>query len=282
MKKNEFGKQLTAIIICCVSVILMAALYIYDRGRQQEAAQVYETVMKEQQQQKEKRELEALDLESRKQEALVNFSSAVETYLPGIVFYGDSLTEGVGGNGVNYPSILYSLIRNEICDTKTAFVNIMTLPNNALYAKYFPIIFIGTDSNWNGDIPSLIQQQKELIGDRDRYIIIGIPTGTREERAELEAAMVQEYGDRYINIREYMSTDGLESLELEIHPEDERAMQKGSVPPSFMNADMIHLNDNGYKLVAFLTYDRMTQLGYFEEISQAAKIITELNGGSEE
>lgn len=275
MVKDEKIRRISAIILCCIFALLIAALVIYDREKEKKNALVYENVMLDhQKKQEEKAESDRLK-EEKRQEALGNFDVAVSTYLNGIVFYGDSLTEGEGGNGVSYPSILYSLVRNGVCDTNTAFVNVLDPVESAEYATYFPIVFIGTDSGWDGNILSLIEQQKRYIGDRERYIVIGIPTGTGAERASLEAAMAAEYGDRYINIREYMSTEGLYSLELEIRPEDSIAMERGSVPPSLMSSDMLHLNDNGYKLVAFLTFDRMTTLGYFDEINQAAQYMEE-------
>lgn len=41
---------------------------------------------------------------------------------------------------------------------------------------------------------------------QDRYIIVGLHTLTATERAGLESAMIAEYRDKYINLREYMSS----------------------------------------------------------------------------
>lgn len=41
--------------------------------------------------------------------------AVIKQYLPGIVCWGDSLTSGAGGNSANYPQILESLIKKEIC-----------------------------------------------------------------------------------------------------------------------------------------------------------------------
>ncbi len=273
--KKDIIKHAAAIGLCCVFALLIAALFIYDRKSEKQDAAVYEAVMLEHQKKEQEREAQEKALEEKRKAALADFDTAVNTYLKGIVFYGDSLTQGKGGNGVSYPAVLYSLVRNSVCDTNTAFVDVLNPVEKPEYAEYFPIVFIGTDSEWDGNIYSLVEQQKKYIAGRERYIVIGIPTGTLEERAALEAMMSAEYGERYINIRQYMSTQGLASLELEIRPEDRAAMDRGSVPPGLMNSDMVHLNDNGYKLVAFLTFDRMTELGYFDEIKQAAANMTE-------
>ncbi|MGN1097745.1 MAG: hypothetical protein ACI4SS_02485 [Clostridia bacterium] len=284
MIKNGKSKQGIAIILCCVFLAAFVGLSVVDKMRSARDYEIYKTVMADQERKALEREQEQLNREAQLERARENLAEAAQTYLPGIVFYGDSLTQGVGGNGVSYPSILYSLIKNNIYDVKTGFVNVLSPVERADYKAWLPIVFIGTDSGWNGDIQNLIDSQKKYINGRERYIVIGIPTGTRDERAALEAAMEAEYGDRYINLREYLSTNGLSSLELEIHPEDKAAMEKGSVPPSLMNSDMLHLNDNGYKLVAFLVYDRMTSLGYFDEVKDAARIVTDIDtesGGAE-
>ena len=41
-------------------------------------------------------------------------NAAIDEYLPGIVCWGDSLTAGVGGNGVTYPDVLSNLIKTNI------------------------------------------------------------------------------------------------------------------------------------------------------------------------
>ena len=98
----------------------------------------------------------------------------------------------------------------------------------------------------------------------------------------LEYALSGAYGDHFINIREYMSSaepgEGLSSLELEITPEDRTAMTQGRIPPSLLKSDGVHLNDNGTRLLSYLTYARMEELGYFDEILSAKQIYEEAEG----
>jgi len=85
--------------------------------------------------------------------------------------------------------------------------------------------------------------------------------------------MKAEYGNQYINLREYMSTDALNDARLEITNKDKEMMAKGMTLASLMKTDMCHFNSIGYKLIGNLIYNRMDELGYFNEIKD---VITEL------
>ncbi|MDP4193365.1 MAG: hypothetical protein Q8858_17510 [Bacteroidota bacterium] len=79
----------------------------------------------------------------------------------------------------------------------------------------------------------------------------------------MEQAMVKEYGDKYVNLREYLSTKGLSDAGIKPTSEDTKAMSSGSVPPSLLSGK-VNLNAKGYKLVGNLVYKRLVDLGYFK------------------
>jgi hypothetical protein len=88
------------------------------------------------------------------------------------------------------------------------------------YLNYIPVIFIGQNGGYD-DINELIAQQRAIIDHQEmsesnqgKFIIVGLHTGTAESRSKLETAMQAEYGAQYINLREYMSTSGLQDAEL--------------------------------------------------------------------
>lgn len=141
------------------------------------------------------------------------------------------------------------------------------------YLKYIPVIFIGQNGGYD-NIQELIDQQRAIIDHQEmnmqnhgKFIIVGLHTGTAEARAELEAAMVEEYGEQYINLREYMSTDALADAGMEATAEDKELMATGSTPPSLLS-DEVHFNATGYRLIGEQIYQRMEELGYFAEIRE--------------
>lgn len=84
--------------------------------------------------------------------------------------------------------------------------------------------------------------------------------------------MTEEYGDKYINLREYMSTDAMSDAGLTPSQSDISAMEGGNVPPSLLSEDLLHFNSDGYEIIGRLVFNRMEHLGYFDELRE---ILTE-------
>lgn len=137
-------------------------------------------------------------------------------------------------------------------------------------------MFIGQNGGYL-DTEDLINQQKSIIPEKvyaeGRYLILGITSGTKEERQELEAAMEAEYGDNYINLREFLSGDSVADFVTALSETDKDAMKVGKVPPCLLApGDTVHLNEHGYEMIGYAVFDRMMELGFFEETQ--AKIDT--------
>lgn len=135
------------------------------------------------------------------------------------------------------------------------------------YLDYLPVVFMGQNGGYT-DFADLIRQQRAIIdhqsANRDRFLIVGLHTGTAESRADLEKAMAAEYGSKYINLREYMATDAMADAGLIPTEEDLAQMKKGSTPYSLMVPDRCHFNGTGYALIGRLIYRTMVKLGYFD------------------
>lgn len=152
------------------------------------------------------------------------------------------------------------------------------------YLNYLPVIYIGTNGYYNS-FSDLIKQQRSIIehqtDHQDCFIIVGIHVGTDEEKRELEKTMVKEYGDKYINLREYMSRSGIidanELLDagIEITDRDKERMEEGNPPASLMAKDELHFNAYGYELIGNLIYERMDELGYFARLQEAIEEIAD-------
>lgn len=138
--------------------------------------------------------------------------------------------------------------------------------------NYLTVIFMGENGGYD-TYEELISQQCAIINyqtaNNDRFIIVGLHTGTASERAGLERAMTAQYGDKYINLREYMATRGMSDAGLECTDEDREMIVEGMTPASLMVEDKCHFNSYGYRLIGNLIYNRMDQLGYFDEVKDA-------------
>jgi hypothetical protein len=143
----------------------------------------------------------------------------ISTYLPGIVCWGDSLTAGAGGNGTTYPNVLESLIKEQFVDRFDAEQIAETLGQN----------------NITGLQRAIINHQEMSEVNQGKFIIVGLHTGTAAGRSGLEKAMQAEYGDQYINLREYMSTSGLQDAGIEANDEDKEMMAEGMTPSSLFH-----------------------------------------------
>lgn len=151
------------------------------------------------------------------------------------------------------------------------------------YLNYFPVIYIGTNGYYTS-VQDLIKQQRSIIDHQtdhqDCFIIVGLHVGTYEEKRKLENAMVKEYGDKYINLRKYMIRSGIADANkllnagIEITDHDKERMGGGNPPASLMEKDELHFNAYGYELIGNLIYERMEELGYFDELQEAIEAIT--------
>ena len=271
----KLRRNLVALTLCAFLFAILGGIYLYEKNRQRFDNAVYQQVIPEFE--KQQQEIQKLKEEriARREQARENYNAAAQAYLPGIAFFGDSLVSDTNGQGMDFRSTISSLVRSSVCSTTTAYINTLAKVDYSSVESFLPVIFMGDNNTPLGDMDALLSKQAEYIGDHDRYIVVGPTRGTGEEMAYFEAVMTQTYGDRFVNIREYMSTNGLASLELEITNADRAAMNEGRIPPSFLKSDGIHLNDNGTRLLSYLTFERMTDLGYFDEITAAKQLYSE-------
>lgn len=156
---------------------------------------------------------------------------------------------------------------------------VVTAVSNA-YKEYIHIVWLGTYGNFSGadqlvnDTKALLQRQDI---NTDRYLVIGpcaingswasaISTHTMDT---IDSAMLQAFGDRYINLRKYLMEDGLRDANLSATSQDKRSIANGYVPNSFRsNANGADLNGVAYELLGKLVYERIDRLGYLDEIRE--------------
>lgn len=352
MKKKDF------FILNGLVILLLSIVFLGQRQQQTElAAQnalAVNYIAKEQERKEKKDEL------SKQLEA------TIKKDMPGLVLWGDSLTAGLGGDGVTYPRVLQTLIHKNV-DPDIPVINLgvvgepastivgraggmpfvvgaFNIPEQAVkvpiqlrtangspaevlrlgdgglnpvtindiegvisieqqsptsgaysyyferiepgeavyvpdgtkvmsaasrdYKNYVPVVFIGENGGFSTN-QELIEQIKSIVDKtttHGKYIVLGLTSGTADSRVALESLMESTFGDRFINLRELISTKGLEMLNIKPTSEDVIAMESGSIPPSLLYDDF-HLNGKGYDVIGQLVFQQMEQLGYFDSIT---------------
>lgn len=143
-----------------------------------------------------------------------------------------------------------------------------------------PLIFYGSYAYNNASILVIEMGQNGGYADLDEYvyyvnscisnfrksnfIIVGQHTGTPAGRATLEARCLKEWGNRYINMREYISGNAMYDLGLTPTTDDLTAMANGTFPPSLWASptDSIHGNANFYTAKGTKIFTRIKELNY--------------------
>lgn len=153
----------------------------------------------------------------------------------------------------------------------------------AKYRDYIHVVWIGSygdftnPENLVSDVKTLLQRQAV---NTDRYLVIGPCTvrglwsnASKATMDAIDSAMLQAFGDHYINLRKYLIEDGLRDAGITPTKADTASINQGNVPDSFRsNAGGADLNAATYKLIGKLVYERMDRLGYFDEIREGLKL----------
>lgn len=151
-----------------------------------------------------------------------------------------------------------------------------------MYKDYIHIICIGTfggfeDNNDTGSIDNLVAQTKQMVErqtkNSDRYLVLGLCSyngqwdGKYMNMDILDSAMMQEFGNHYINVRKYLCEDGITDYNLKATYQDTLNAKSSMVPESFRSTTgASELNGKAYELIGKLVFDRMDRLGYFDEV----------------
>lgn len=277
-----------------------------------------------------------------------------------IVCFGDSLTQGAGGNGISYPSVLKGLVGNNYNvinqgsggentiailsrqGSVATYVNNITIPakkttvklcqpneyldsnlgikslltiagdmtginpcyinsvsgilskvndGNGVYYTFtrskdgkeividrptriffystnrynnsILCLFIGQNGGYSTE-EELVEQIRNAIrhSGTDKYIILGLTTGSNIERASLEKTMQNAFGLHYLNTRKYLYMYGLSDANIKPTTQDENDIKNGIVPNS-LRSDSVHLNDKGYTVLGNIVYKKGVELGYW-------------------
>ena len=146
-----------------------------------------------------------------------------------------------------------------------------------MYRDYVHVVCIGTYGGYDS-ATDLVEQTKELLArqtkNSDRYIVLGLCSvngywdySSALSLDTIDTAMMQAFGNHYINVRKYLCEDGLTDAKLSKSAQDSENIKYGIVPESFRSSSgNAELNGKAYQLIGKLVYDRMDSLGYFSEV----------------
>lgn len=253
-------KRYQYLMLALLTVLVLIVIYTGDKKTRAEQIE-FQKIAIEYNNVQEERRLKIEELEQ-----------AIKSDIPGIVAYGDSLTAGAGGDGVTYSGVLQDLIGDSIYKIPVVNRDVggegnVEIANTSEFNNYIPIVFIGENGGYvdNEDLINQINTILNMDKLNDKFIVLGLTSGTSASRLDLEQAMESAFGDRYINLRDYIVQNGFKQSKLVATNEDLAAIKDGSVPPSLL-LDASQLNAYGYTIIGNAIYERMNKLGYFENI----------------
>ena len=121
------------------------------------------------------------------------------------------------------------------------------------------VIFVGQNGPGLAERLSIIDSMISKIN--DKYIVMGLSSGSSTSRADEEAQMLSKYGVHYFNTRNMLSKYGMSIMNLTPTTSDVNEMSKGEVPSS-LRSDSIHLNANGYTALGKMLAQKIRACGY--------------------
>jgi lysophospholipase L1-like esterase len=178
-----------------------------------------------------------------------------------IVAWGDSLTQGTGGNGDSWPAWFTRLsdgipvINKGVGGQTSTQIKERMLAGKDLHGK-FTVIWAGRNNAFDqkGTVQADIAAMVAALDSPD-YLIVGIPNGAKEPKDgpdrwkltlidKLNASLRETYGARFVDIRPIL-VEAYDSSQ----PQDVKDHADNVVPAS-LRSDALHLNSAGYKVVA--------------------------------
>lgn len=131
------------------------------------------------------------------------------------------------------------------------------------------VIFIGTNGGFGNDwvnFTGLTDIYDSMINfldyEQKEYVIVGLTTQGTEERRKMEQILSERYGNRFINMREYLTSSEsiYEEKGIALSDDDKVLMAEGKVP-ACIRIDGVHFNSVGYRMLGEKIYSHMTEIG---------------------
>lgn len=134
------------------------------------------------------------------------------------------------------------------------------------YTGKVVIIFVGQNgatftglTDYNARM-AIIDSMVGHIG-HNRYVILGLSTGTNTSREADDNAMLARYGNKFFPTRKMLVEQGLTIAGLTPTTQDQTDIAAGTVPTS-LRSDGVHLNASGYTALGKMVAEKIKSLGY--------------------
>lgn len=144
---------------------------------------------------------------------------------------------------------------------------LITNKSNLNKNNFLNIYWIGTNGTYTSNKDLVDQIKLMTLYGKSEYIVIGLhsvsensPLTTLESRKQLENMCIQEFGYRYINLREYLITNALRDADIAPTTEDNVAIAQGKCPTSLL-VDAVHFKPIVNTLIGKLVYERLVKIG---------------------
>ena len=145
--------------------------------------------------------------------------------------------------GYNEPLLAETPVKFSGCDIKSKIT----------------VIFVGQNGPGLAERLSIIDSMISKIN--DKYIVMGLSSGSTTSRSDEESQMLSKYGVHYFNTRNMLSKYGMSIMNLTPTTSDVNEMSKGEVPSS-LRSDSVHLNANGYTALGKILAQKIRACGY--------------------
>lgn len=128
------------------------------------------------------------------------------------------------------------------------------------------VIFVGQNGSTFAGLSgvqarmAIIDSMIKQIG-HDRYVILGLTSGTSSSRDAEDNQMLAHYGNKFFPTRKLLVDYGLTINGLTATSQDETDIAVGTVPTS-LRSDGTHMNAYGYTAIGKMLADKIRSLGY--------------------
>lgn len=109
----------------------------------------------------------------------------------------------------------------------------------------------------------IIEKQRVLYNTvkTDKVLFIGLTKRADGEAANINGAMLMAWGNKFLDIRDYILEYGLADAEITPTAEDTAAIAAGNMPPSLLSDDT-HFNAAGYTVIGKRVYRKLVELNW--------------------
>ncbi len=133
------------------------------------------------------------------------------------------------------------------------------------------VIFTGTNDSPDRDsIYDVIEYQRGILEYTgcDKYVVVGMTCKqVMPDIEKVNEILSEEYAEHFLDIREFMLSEGLEYEGLSPTAQDRQDIANGEIPSSLRN-DYVHGNKYFYDILGNKIYEKMQYLGYLPPAQQ--------------